>query len=171
MKGLGRASAAVWWLFVLVNFTACLPGDRARFSRIEAIEHFDRNRAEFGRIASNWLQDYLQDSFYYRPWAKDVRWNATVIGLPVKDGKVKVMHGTSTEFLSFDIAAERAAVRSSVLLDWIGRAKRLSIAGIAVIGVRRSEQNRYLQIDLQEGGAHYGCATWELGYKTYRQDG
>jgi hypothetical protein len=166
MTGRDRAAGAAWSVAILVGgLVACLPGDRQRFSRAEAIKHLEVNRAEFDRIAADWFRDHQNDSIYFRPWAGDVRWNSTVISLPTKDSRVKVMRDTTTQLMSFDAAAETAGVSSSALRALMSQFQRLGIAGVSVIGTRAPEQNRYLQIDLQEGGAHYGYLFVPPGHK------
>jgi hypothetical protein len=142
----------VAWL--LTFGMAC--GDRYHLSRAEAIKHFYKNKGEFDRIASDWITGHPNDSIFVRLWAGDIRWNSTTISLVPRDGLVTVSHDTVRQDMSFESAARSAGGDPLVLRTWVDRLRRLRVSHISVIGTRLPESDRYVVIDLQEPGAHYG---------------
>jgi len=139
--------------------------DRQQLSRADAIKHFHKNRSKFDRIATDWISGQPSDSIFIRPWAGDVRWNSTTMSLVPRNGQVMVMRDAVKQNMSFELAAKAAAVSPQVLRSWIDRLRDLDVSHVAVIGTELPESDRYLQIDLEEVGAHYGYIFVPAGHR------
>lgn len=134
------------WLVTLIGacvlYSSCryFEGTRRYYTRSAGIQHFQQEEKAFERVAEEWLAVCPNDSLTYRPWVPDAKWNSANLRLGPDDRPNSLPVGIS----------------SDALQRWIEIFKRLNIAYVSVIGTKRPEDERYLEIDLQQAGAHYG---------------